>query len=134
MALTYKRKAFTKEYITDFHITNAAIRAGYSERSAYSVGSELMKNLEIRAEIDRLLDEKAMTYGETIERIGRFARGELGEKKEELRALELIGKKHAMFTDKVDIAITSEMSKLLQLFERELDEDTFNKILQIIPD
>ena len=55
--LNDRQKAFCREYIQDFHKTNAAKRAGYSEKTAYSIGSELLKKPEIQTEISRLTDE-----------------------------------------------------------------------------
>jgi phage terminase small subunit len=52
--LTDKQKAFCKEYILDWNATKAAIRAGYSEKTAYSIGSENLTKPELRAEIERL--------------------------------------------------------------------------------
>jgi len=49
--LTPKQEKFCYEYCIDYHITNAAIRAGYSKRTAYSTGSENMKKPEIKLRI-----------------------------------------------------------------------------------
>ena len=46
--LTDKQTAFVREYLVDLNATQAAIRAGYSERTAYSVGQRLLKNVEIQ--------------------------------------------------------------------------------------
>lgn len=40
MSLTAKQERFVQEYLIDLNATQAAIRAGYSEKTAYSVGSE----------------------------------------------------------------------------------------------
>jgi len=50
--LTDKQLKFCKEYVFDWNRTKAAIRAGYSEKTAYSIGSENMKKPEILAEIE----------------------------------------------------------------------------------
>jgi hypothetical protein len=50
---TDKQAAFSREYPKDFCATQAAIRAGYSEATAYSIGSELLKKPEVRAAIER---------------------------------------------------------------------------------
>jgi phage terminase small subunit len=49
MALTPKQQRFVDEYLTDCNATQAAIRAGYSRRTAYAIGSENMSKPEIRA-------------------------------------------------------------------------------------
>ena len=49
---------FANEYIKDFHSTNAAIRAGYTERSAHVAASRLLRNDKIKALIDELKKER----------------------------------------------------------------------------
>lgn len=48
MALNDKQKMFCDEYIIDLNATQAAIRAGYSEKTAYSQGQRLLKDVEIQ--------------------------------------------------------------------------------------
>lgn len=43
--LTAKQKRFCDEYLIDMNITQAAIRAGYSKKTAYAIGQENLKNL-----------------------------------------------------------------------------------------
>lgn len=57
--MTEKQKFFCMEYTTDKNATQAAIRAGYSEKTAYSIGSELTKKPEIMAVIDAILAKRA---------------------------------------------------------------------------
>ena len=45
--LTNKQEAFVNEYVLDWNATQAAKRAGYSEKTAYSQGQRLLKNVEI---------------------------------------------------------------------------------------
>lgn len=40
MALTPKQSLFVKEYLVDLNATQAAIRAGYSEKTAQAIGAE----------------------------------------------------------------------------------------------
>jgi phage terminase small subunit len=49
--LTAKQKLFVEEYCVDHNATQAAIRAGYSEKTAYSIGSENLRKPEITAAI-----------------------------------------------------------------------------------
>lgn len=46
--LTEKQKRFIEEYLVDLNATQAAIRAGYSEKTAYSAGQRLLKNVEVQ--------------------------------------------------------------------------------------
>jgi phage terminase small subunit len=45
--LTEKQAAFVQEYLVDLNATQAAIRAGYSEKTAYSIGHENLSKPEI---------------------------------------------------------------------------------------
>ena len=50
--LTPKQKRFCQEYLIDLNATQAAVRAGYSEKTAYSVGNENLRKPEIKKYID----------------------------------------------------------------------------------
>lgn len=50
--LTERQEIFCQEYRIDRNATQAAIRAGYSKKTAYSQGQRLLKNAEIRKKID----------------------------------------------------------------------------------
>jgi phage terminase small subunit len=52
--LTAKQERFCSEWILDMNDTQAAIRSGYSKKTASAIGHELLRNPKIRAEIDRL--------------------------------------------------------------------------------
>ena len=56
--LTAKQQRFCDEYLIDLNATQAAIRAGYSAKTAYSIGNENLKKPEIREYIDKRLEEK----------------------------------------------------------------------------
>lgn len=45
--LTPKQRRFVEEYLVDLNAAQAAIRAGYSEHTAYSIGSENLSKPEI---------------------------------------------------------------------------------------
>lgn len=49
-----KQSAFASEYVIDYNATQAAIRAGYSQKTAYSMGHELLKKIEIQEAIKDL--------------------------------------------------------------------------------
>ena len=74
-----KQRAFVEEYLIDFNATQAALRAGYSPRTAYSIGPRLLKNVEVKAEFKRRFEEKAMPADEVIARLSDMARGDLGD-------------------------------------------------------
>lgn len=59
MALNAKQERFCQEYLKDLNATQAAIRAGYSQDTARSIGSEHLTKPDIQAEIDRLKSERS---------------------------------------------------------------------------
>lgn len=64
-----KQLAFIDEYIIDLNATQAAIRAGYSESTAGSIGSELLKKPEIKQRIDERLYERQKRTNITQDRV-----------------------------------------------------------------
>lgn len=52
MALNAKQQRFVQEYLIDLNATQAAIRAGYSEKTAHSAGPRLLDNVDICKAID----------------------------------------------------------------------------------
>lgn len=79
MALSKKRRAFIDEYLKDFNATQAAIRAGYSARSAGSIGHETLKIPDVAEEISRRVAERAMTADEALVRLAEIARADLSD-------------------------------------------------------
>jgi len=67
--LTPKQERFIDEYLIDLNATQAAIRAGYSEKTAGAVASENLKKPEIQAEIQRRMDKRSEKTGITKERV-----------------------------------------------------------------
>ena len=53
MKLTAKQIRFVDEYLVDFNATQAAIRAGYSPKTAATAAARLLRNVNIQAEIAR---------------------------------------------------------------------------------
>ena len=56
--LTAKQQRFCDEYLIDLNATQAAIRAGYSKKTAYSIGNENLKKVEIKEYIEHRMAEK----------------------------------------------------------------------------
>lgn len=69
--LNAKQTAFVHEYLVDKNATQAAIRAGYSVKTAASLGERLLRNVEIRAAIDEGLQDLARRVGLTAEMVLR---------------------------------------------------------------
>lgn len=57
--LTDKQRRFVDEYLVDLNATQAAIRAGYSEKTAYSIGNENLSKPEIAEAIQAAQAERA---------------------------------------------------------------------------
>lgn len=57
--VTDKQKLFCDEYLIDLNATQAAIRAGYSEKTARSIGQNLLTKVDIQEYIQKRLDEKS---------------------------------------------------------------------------
>lgn len=128
--LTRKQQRFADEYLVDANATQAAIRAGYSEKTAYSQGQRLLKNVEVKKyieeQLERIHNEKIANAQEVMMYLTSVLRGEslseivvvegtgdgcsdarrmmkLPDERERLKAAELIGKRYGMFTDKVNV-------------------------------
>lgn len=57
--LTDKQQRFVEEYLIDLNATQAAIRAGYSEKTAHSIGHENLNKPEIQEAIQIAMDERS---------------------------------------------------------------------------
>lgn len=79
--LNSKQRLFAAEFCKDFNATQAAIRAGYSERSAYSIGHDLLKKPELAALIattqEQLLKEAGVDAFRVLREVARVAFGDL---------------------------------------------------------
>lgn len=130
--VTKTQKRFADEYLVDTNATQAAIRAGYSKKSAYSQGQRLLKNDEVKRYIDEQLkkmnSDKIADATEVMEYLTSVLRGESTEEivvvegcgegysearrmdkdvsaKERLKAAELLGKRYGIFTDKTTVNV-----------------------------
>jgi len=75
--LTDKQQAFVYEYIKDLNGTDAARRAGYkgTDNTLAVIAHENLRKPKIRAAIDQLLRERALTAAEVVSRLTDQARG-----------------------------------------------------------
>ena len=67
--LNEKQMAFAREYVHDFNATQAAIRAGYSKKTAGSLGFDLLKKAEIQQEISAIIEKAKQNTEVTVERV-----------------------------------------------------------------
>ena len=128
--LTAKQQRFCDEYLIDLNATQAAIRAGYSKKTAYAIGIENLKKLELKKYIDNRMAEKEKQLiadqDEVLRYLTSVLRGESrsteivvegkGEgcseartmqkepsEKDRLKAAELLGKRYGIYTENVDV-------------------------------
>ena len=73
--LTIKEARFCLEYVKCYNATRAAIGAGYSRKSAYAQGGQILARPRVRKEIERLLSEYAMSSVEVLACLSDQARG-----------------------------------------------------------
>lgn len=66
--LTVQQKTFVMEYLLDFNATRAAMAAGYSKKTAYSIGWELIRKPAIQKEIQRQTEGDVIRLGLNRER------------------------------------------------------------------
>jgi phage terminase small subunit len=69
--LTPKQECFCQEYLVDLNATAAAIRAGYSAKTAQEQASRLLSNVMVQAATQRLMDQRAQKVGITAEEVLR---------------------------------------------------------------
>lgn len=118
--LTPKQQRFVEEYLIDLNATQAAIRAGYSEKTAKEIGSENLTKPNIAkaiAEAQEKLSNKAQV---TVEMV---VQGLLNEAKDlsegstqsaRVSAWAHLGKHLGMFKDKLEHDISDPLKELLQ--------------------
>lgn len=56
--LTPKQQRFVDEYLVDLNATQACIRAGYSKKTAYSMGEENLRKPEIKKAIEQAQQQR----------------------------------------------------------------------------
>jgi len=95
--LKRKQAIFCREYLLDFNATQAAIRAGYSTRTAYSIGNENLKKPGIRKRIRELVAARNTRTLVAADRVlGKLAEIAFGQftvaNRDRLRALDMLAK------------------------------------------
>ena len=135
--LTTKQKKFCEEYLISGNATDAAIKAGYSVKTARSVGSENLSKPDIKNYIDEKLKEiesrkiadaaEVMRYltsvmrNETKEEVpmivnnGDWSEVQMVKKdtsiKDRNKAAEMLAKRFGILTDKVSLEIAPVVIK-----------------------
>ena len=148
MKLTAKQKIFCDEYIIRHNATQAAIKAGYAQKTAYAIGAENLRKPKIQDYISERMKQKESsliaTQDEVLQYLTSVLRGEsqtidtvlvgIGEgcqevqevekkpsEKDRLKAAELLGKRYGLYTDKVSADV--DMSLDISIDYGDGDED-----------
>ena len=111
MALTPKQQRFVEEYILDLNCKQAAIRAGYSERTAEQQGSRLLSNVKVAKTINDALVSRSkrteITADYVLTTIRETVEALLNDREKNaaniFKGSELLGKHIKLFTDKQEI-------------------------------
>jgi phage terminase small subunit len=125
MKLTEKQRRFADYYIETGNATESAVRAGYSGKTSAEMGYENLNKPHIKGYIDEqlklLADKRIMNAEEVMRLLSSIARNEEEEEvvvfgdsgaevvtkgmsaKDRLKALELIGKRYTLWTDKTQL-------------------------------
>lgn len=69
--MTAKQQRFCEEYLIDLNATRAAIRAGYSPKSAKTNGPRLLENAGVRARLETMMAHLSRRTGVSAERVVR---------------------------------------------------------------
>jgi len=119
--LTAKQKAFVAEYLIDLNATQAAIRAGYSEKTASETGYENLRKPQISEAVQKALAERSertevtqdyvlTAIKDTIEQYR--GGGEGSNPNAVLKGAELLGRHLAMFTDKAVVDLNHGLQEM----------------------
>lgn len=128
-ALTAKAQRFVDEYLIDRNGAAAAIRAGYSKRSAKQAAHEMLLKPEIAAAVAKAAEAQQkrtlITADQVlldIQDIGDQAL-KASDYAQALRSRELLGKRYKLFTEKVEVVQTvPRAERLRQARERRQKE------------
>lgn len=112
-ALNERQKRFIAEYLIDLNATQAAVRAGYSQKTAYSMGQRLLKKVEIQDEIQKAMRQRQerteINQDYVIEKLKEIAEMSASDMAisdlkyaNKIRVLELLGKHLGMFDGKAN--------------------------------
>ncbi|OAJ35323.1 terminase small subunit [Piscirickettsia salmonis] len=138
--LSPKKEKFVNEYLKDFNATQAAIRAGYSEKGARQQAHKLLTNADIKKAIairNKKVNEKYSIDHDSIRqemaKLAFISLSQLGDKEkgikaqDKIKALDCLAKMEGMYIQKVEADITlnqpSDKDELNEMLCNETTED-----------
>lgn len=136
--LTDKQARFCEEYLIDLNATQAAIRAGYSEKTAREQAAQNLSKLNIQEKIAELKAERAkrteMTQDSVIQELAAVARAEIKGVRavDKLKALELLGKHLGMFVERYEVNAAEIEKRIAEAREQGKKEGT-QELLEAMP-
>ena len=123
--LTLKQQAFVREYLVDLNATQAAVRAGYSERTASEIGYENLRKPRIESAIAQALEqrtERVQIDQDTV--LAGLLKEAKGAKSDSARvqAWGLLGKHLAMFVDRSQLELKGFHDRVAAMSDAEVEE------------
>ena len=109
--MNHKRKIFVSEYSKSGNATEAAKKAGYSARTAYSAGQRLLKNVEVLEEIKKVQNEALAKAELSVTDVVKLVKDIATKGKNEtvrLRAMDMLLKYLGAYSD--DMKLISKMN------------------------
>ena len=105
--MTYKQELFIQEYIKTGNATSSAIKAGYSEKTAKSIGQRLLTNVDIKKRIEELSQKIAcnniMTAKERQEYLSKLINSDDVKVSDKLKALDILNKMTGEYIQRVEV-------------------------------
>jgi len=105
--MTHRQELFIQEYIKTGNATISAIKAGYSKRTARSIGQRLLINVDIRNKISelsqRIANNNIMTAKERQEYLTKLINSDDVKVSDKLKALDILNKMTGEYIQKVEV-------------------------------
>lgn len=110
--LTHKQELFCREYVANgYNATQAAIKAGYSPKTAYSSGQRLLKHVEIKSALEKhsKMEQEKFNYTKEahfkeLDELKDLAK-QTGNVAAAVKATELKGKLCGLYIEKVEALV-----------------------------
>lgn len=116
--LTAKQSLFCKEYLVDLNATQAAIRAGYSKKTAQRIGSENLSKPLVAEFIQELMNERSKKVEISSEWVLKGIKNLTDElvlsedPSKAYKGFELAGRHLKLFTEKIELEATVQVTEI----------------------